>query len=104
MDDSPFREHREPAPGTRLTATCPHCGMDHEVAASLKGGVVNCPGCGEAFEIPSGAEPAFWLLLLLGIVFVLGLTAALWAVGGPVAGVVTLVIAGGLLALIVACS
>lgn len=72
-----------------LGLTCP-CGAKFRVAASLKGGLANCPVCKKAMPVSGGPEPLFWALLGGAAALVLGVAAALWAFVGPLAGGIAL--------------
>lgn len=86
-----------------LGVTCP-CGTRFRVAASLKGGLANCPVCKKATTVEGGPEPLFWGLLAAGTVVVLAIAAALWAAVGPLAGGIALGVGTILLAAIAVAS
>ena len=70
---------------SEIAVTC-RCGHTFPVPESLRGGLAQCPGCGKAAAVRGGAEPLFWALLSVGVAAVLGISAALWALAGPLAG------------------
>ena len=87
----------------RVRVSCP-CTERFEVPASMVGGLANCPRCRKAVEVPGGPEPLFWVLLGAGALVVLGISAAGFAIGGPVAGGIALGVGGGVLGLVVLAS
>ncbi len=64
---------------------CP-CGARFRARASLKGGLANCTACGKATPVPGGVEPLFWILVSIGALIVLGVSAAFWVAWCPTAG------------------
>jgi len=57
---------------------CDHCGADCRAPAAATGGIVNCPTCGRATEVPGLRDP-FWRLLKLGaILLIAGATTAVY--------------------------
>lgn len=90
-----------PADGVEVHCACKR---DFRVEKSLRNGIVNCPWCGKAVEVPGGPELLFWSLLGLGVILVLAPTVILCASGEITAGIIVLVLGGGLLAGLVAMS
>lgn len=88
-----------PADGVEVRCACKR---DFRVAKSLRNGIVNCPWCGKAVEVPGGPELLFGILLGLGVLAVLTPTVILCASGEIAAGLIVLVLGGGLLAGLVA--
>jgi hypothetical protein len=88
---------------SEIPVTC-GCGSKFEVAESFRNGLVNCPQCGKATEVGGGPEPLFWILLAIGISFVLGLSGLLWVGVGPVAGGIALGIGAAVVAIFVMAS
>ena len=64
------------------------CGKMIEVSADQAGGIVNCPGCGKAVDVPGLRDP-LWRLLQAGAL--LAVVGGTWLAGhlwGPSAAVV----------------
>ncbi len=75
---------------------CQHCGERFEVPDTKRGGIANCPGCGEITEIAGAVEPVFVALLVAAAIVVLGISAGVFFAAGPAWGLVTLVVLGGI--------
>lgn len=60
------------------------------MAKSLKGGLTNCPKCGNAVPVPGGPEGLFWMLLGGAVLFFAGIGALVWFTAGAGAGLVAL--------------
>jgi hypothetical protein len=88
---------------SEIPVTC-SCGNRFQVSESFKGGLVNCPQCGKAAAVSGGPEPLFWVLLAIGVAFVLGLSGLLWAGVGPLAGGIALGIGAAVVAVFVIAS
>ncbi len=73
-----------------LPVHCPNCDEMFPAPKSMKGGHANCPRCHRAVEVTGGYEPLFWVLFGLGAAFCLLVSAGAFAVGGVIAGGVTL--------------
>ncbi|MFQ5734828.1 MAG: hypothetical protein ACE5KM_23080 [Planctomycetaceae bacterium] len=73
-----------------LWVHCPYCDADFTVPESLRGGHANCTQCRRAVEVGHGIYPLFWALLGMGVLFVVGLAAFAFMLGGTVAGFVIL--------------
>jgi hypothetical protein len=73
------------------------CGHRFEARDDQVGGIVNCPGCGKATDVP-GLRDSAWRSLQVGAVLLwTGVTVAATASQGPVAGAVWAIVLGGLL-------
>ncbi|MEQ8768517.1 MAG: hypothetical protein RL885_31720 [Planctomycetota bacterium] len=60
-------------PGQGIEVLCP-CSHQFRVPTSLRGGIVNCPSCQKAVDVPRGSRPEFlfWLCIIgLAVPFVL---------------------------------
>jgi hypothetical protein len=68
---------------------CEHCPEEFEVAASLQGGLANCPNCGRATAVPGGAEALFIFAVALGVLLGGGATWFIWVSAGTTAGLIT---------------
>lgn len=90
---------QDPEGHNQAGVECDGCGHRFAVPKSMKGGLVNCPACQKIVEVTQGAEPAFWLLVALGVVIGLAITGVAAAAGGPVAGLIAFVICTGILML-----
>jgi hypothetical protein len=80
-------------------ADCP-CGATFPVRGDQVGGIVNCPSCGKAVEVPGLHDP-FWRLVQVGAAILwAGVSAVVFVLAGPIAGLITAVALGGLLWLV----
>ena len=89
--------------GEGIEITC-ECTWRCEAPRSLKGGLTNCPSCQKAVTVPGGPEGLFWLLLSMGVIVVIGLSALLAMAGGVVAGVITFLVGATVIAVVLMAS
>ncbi len=66
---------------------CP-CGHLFPVGENFIGGVVNCPKCGHAVDVPGLRDAAWTTLVILGVIVWGAGSAAATLIGGPLTGVV----------------
>ncbi len=79
-----------------IDVRCSSCANFFVVGPSRAGGLINCPKCGRATEVPGLRDPLWRLiqLAILGLAFVAG--AVCWMAMGPFAGLAATVFALGL--------
>lgn len=83
---------------------CDHCGARFDVAASQRGGLVNCRDCQHLQEVGKSRELLFRTLILFGFVFVMLCSYGMYAAAGPVAGGIVLGLGCLLLVIAIFCS
>ncbi len=77
-----------------------HCLRNFPVRDEFAGGIVNCPHCGKAVEVPGLRDP-YWRVLQIGAAILwAGVTAAAYFGAGSVAAAITAVMLGGAIWLI----
>lgn len=78
-----------------MTATeptqCPHCRTPAEIDAHFRGGIVNCPKCGRALEVPGRRDATWFAVRIAGV----ALAVAIGVLVGQHVGAVFGVMAGG---------
>jgi len=88
----------------QVPVTCPNCDETFSVPKSMKGGQANCPSCRRAVPVGGGYEPLFWILLSLGVFFVLLISIPLLIFVDVAAGAITLAVGALILIVIVMAS
>jgi len=80
-----------------IDVECEHCLKLFDAEESMAGGLVNCPSCGRATEVP-GLRDAWYRVVQAGMVAGWAvLTAIGWTAGGLTGALVVAVVAGALL-------
>ncbi len=79
------------------------CLRSFPVRDEFAGGIVNCPHCGKATQVPGLRDP-FWRMLQVGAALLsVGASAVVFIEAGPVVGIVTGVMLAAVLWLISRC-
>ena len=68
------------------TVYCP-CGKMFEVPRQQAGGIVNCPGCGKAVEVPGLNDPLWRLLQGIALLAIVAVTVLTSRVAGLPTGI-----------------
>ncbi len=68
------------------------CGHVADAGDHLAGGIMNCPACGRAIEVPGLNDPLWRLAQAVAAVIWAGGTALAYAAGGPLAAGLTAII------------
>ena len=61
---------------------CEHCGQMFEVAATLVGGITNCPECGKATQVTGLRDPLWRILQIGGVALVIAIACVLYVTSG----------------------
>ncbi len=71
---------------------CEHCFVRFEAPARSAGGMANCDSCGRATTIPGGTDVEWIAVCIINVFLAAVAIAVAYQIGGPVGGVIALLV------------